>query len=544
MKRIQLLLLVIIFFVGVFFRFIHLGTIPIGFHLDEAIIGDNANFILHTGRDTDNVFLPLQTEVFGDYNPTGYAFLAIPSIKLLGLTEFATRFPGALLGSLTVVATFFLVFALFESTPIALLAAAFFAVSPWDIVLSRSSEETAVALFFVVSGFACLIYSIRKEQIRYLVGAFIFLTLSYFMYFTPRVFVPLFFLSFFIPYKYWWGKRREVYTKLFITTFLLLGAISFFLVFGLQGGASRFNQVSIFGFPATKLIQEEQIREDGVKQSPLVATRFFHNKPFSYAYTYVSNYLAYFSGDFLFMQGGPPIWFRIPQMGLFYLIELPFILYAIFRLCIERKKWTYLIFTWILLGPVAAAVTVDDIPNIRRALVIVPLVEALTAYGMVAFFATLPKKSKKVWFSLIALICLLSVAYFSHEYFIHAPINKNWYINEGFDTMVRDVKKVYNTYDHIVVTKDNGGMYSEVLFYMHYDPATYLKEGATKDAAYTGFGKFFFVPQACPAKDKDNRFPAGKILYVEKGTCGNAGGTKEEYIYRQDGSPVFHLVYE
>src|SRR6266403_4409631 len=105
MKKKHLLLLLIIFFVGVFFRFTHLATIPVGFHLDEAIIGDNANFILHTGRDTDNAFLPLQTEVFGDYNPTGYAYLAIPSIKVLGLTEFATRFPGAFLGSLTVFAT-------------------------------------------------------------------------------------------------------------------------------------------------------------------------------------------------------------------------------------------------------------------------------------------------------------------------------------------------------------------------------------------------------------------------------------------------------
>ncbi len=544
MKKKHLLLLLIIFFVGVFFRFTHLATIPVGFHLDEAIIGDNANFILHTGRDTDNAFLPLQTEVFGDYNPTGYAYLAIPSIKVLGLTEFATRFPGAFLGSLTVFATFFLVFALLESAPIALLAAAFFAVSPWDIVLSRSSEETAVALFFVVSGFALLIYSMRKESVAYLIGAFVFLVLSYFMYFTPRVFVPLFFLSLFLPWKYWWKKRHELFTKLFITSFILLGAISVFLVVGLTGGANRFNQVSIFGFPATKLVMDEQIREDGVKHSPLIETRLFHNKPLAYGYTYISNYLQYFTADFLFMKGGLPIWFRVPQLGLFYLIELPFILYAVFLLCKERKKWSYLLFAWLFLAPVAGAITVDDIPNVRRALLMVPIVEALTAYGMVAFFSAVPKKMKKFAIIFIGLVTLFSVGYFSHEYFVHSQINKNWYRNEGFDTMVHDVKQVYNTYDHIIVTKDNGGIYSEVLFYMNYDPAAYLSEGATKDAAYTGFGKFFFVPQACPATNKDDRFPKGKVLYVEKGTCGNAGGIKEEYINRQDGSPVFHLVYE
>jgi hypothetical protein len=542
------ILLGIILVLSLFVRFYNLTNIPSGFHIDEAIIADNAYSIMKTGKDTDNNFLPLQTEQFGDYNPTGYAYLAILPIKFLGLTIFAARSVGAVLSVLTVLGVFFLTYAFFERKNLSLLTALFVALSPWDIVLSRSTEETVSALVFIVFGFAFLIWGIKKERIRYLLLATILLFISYFMYFTPRLFVPLLLLAFFIPVKYWYAKRKTLFTKVFIGCFLLLSVIALFLVVGVKGGASRANQVSIFGFPETQLVMAEQIREDGIQDTPVLITHLFHNKPLAYSITFARNYLQYFSGGFLFTDGGLPIWFKVPQMGLMYLVELPFILYGLYWFFREKRSWSFIVIIWLLLAPVIAALTVDDIPNVRRALIMVPVLEMLAAYGVLAAYKNIPKKIQKVAVILFIVIFSFNSLYFFHEYFVHSPIHQNWYRNAGFGEMVATVQKDYQNYDKIIVTKSLGGIYPLILFYTKYDPATYQQEGFPKDKAYGGFGKFFFAEASCPSKDRDSRFPnVRKTIYVDNGDCPDypaLNKLEHTYIVGKDGVRIFRIVYE
>ncbi|MGA2911245.1 MAG: hypothetical protein ABSE17_01210 [Candidatus Levyibacteriota bacterium] len=547
-KLLTFFLLCGILLIALFARTYQLSSVPNGFHIDEAIIADNAYSIMHTGRDTDNNFLPLQTEVFGDYNPTGYAYLAILPIRFLGLTITAARSVGAILGVFAVLAVFFLAYSIFERINLSLLTSLFIALSPWDIVLSRSTEETAASLVFIVLGFACLIWSIKKQKIRYLLLATTSLFISYFMYFTPRLFVPLLFLAFFIPIKYWYEKRKTIFTKIFIGCFLFIGITAFLLVVVVKGGVSRANQISIFSFPETRLVMEEQIREDGVQHVSLLSTRVFHNKILDYSLTYTSNYLSYFTGEFLFIKGGLPIWFNVPEMGLIYLVELPFIIFGLYNVFREKRKWGFILFLWLLLSPVVASFTVDDTPNIRRSLVMVPAIEMFAAYGVIAAFEKV--KNKLRWLIVFVFIILFSLnsLYFFHEYFIHSPIHQNWYRDEGFDKVMALVKKNYQNYDKIVVSKSSGGNYPLVLFYMQYDPSLYLQEGHTKDKNDTGFGKFFFVNTACPSEDKDPNVPkVNKIMYIDDGKCRDYKALtvlKHTYILHLDGTKAFRIVYE
>lgn len=502
------------------------------------------NFIMQTGRDTNRSFLPLQTEVFGDYNPTGYVYLLIPLIKIFGFNIFSTRFVDAFFGSLAVFAVYFLVVSLFQNKTLALLSAGLFAFSPWDIVLSRSSEQAGLAVFFTVFGFGLLIYSIRKENIQYLILSCVFLLLSYFMYFTPRLFVPLLYLSFFIYWKYWWKKRKELFTRLFILSFIILSVFSAVLVLGTSGGTNRFNQVSIFGFPSTRLISEEQIREDGVMNNSIAVTRIFHNKILAYSYTFISNYLQYFSPEFLFMAGGYPVWLRVPQMGLIYLIELPFILIGVYRLSRENKPWAFILVLWLLIAPVVSALTTDDIPNVRRALNMAPVFEIIAAYGIYQTFKVIKSRNKYILAAALSILYIFSVSYFIHAYFTHSVIHENWYRSEVFENLISKVNKVYKDYDHIIVSKNIDGNYSEILFFMNYDPGSYFKDGAGKDTAYTGFGKFYFVPGECPVTNLDTKIPQGKNLFIENGVCKNKKlRTRQEYIYRLDHTAAYHLVY-
>jgi len=544
-RNIVLIILLSIFLFGTALRFYRLNEIPNGFHIDEAINGVNGYFILQTGKDSNNNRLPLQTEVFGDYNPTGYSYLSILPIKFLGLNEFSTRFPGALLGSLTIFASYLLAFSIFKSQKIGLLSAFLIAVSPWNIVFSRSSEQTVVSLFFVVLGFALVFLGFENKKLRLLIPGILLLSISFFMYFTPRVFVPVLFLTILIAFLIAWYKGENIRYKSFLFgSFMFLGVLAFFLVFVARGGGDRFKQVSVFGSLGTRLIMEEQIREDGIVGTNVKITQAFHNKVVNYLLTYISNYIDYFSGNFLFIKGGLPIWFSVEGMGLIYLTELPFLFVGLVILAKDKNKMYKIPLLWLLVAPIAAAITTDDIPNVRRSLIMFPMIEIISAFGFLHILQNRKKLLKIVIISFFGVLFICNFLYFLHQYFIHSSVHQNWYRNEGFGEMVKTVKNSYNDVDKIVITKNAGGIYPLILFYMKYDPRVYLAEGLSKDKDYTGFGKFFFVPQACPSTDKDDRFPkADKIIYIDKGECESKAPIKK-IIYRKDGTKVFHIVYE
>jgi len=316
----------------------------------------------------------------------------------------------------------------------------------------------------------------------------------------------------------------------------------FTLVFLIKGGTGRYNQVNIFSFPETKLVMAEQIQENGIAGTNNLVTRLFHNKVVNYSFAFISNYFEYFSGSFLFMKGGLPIWYNVPRMGLIYLTMLPFIALGVILLALNKNKTYKIPLIWILIAPITAAITTDDVPNINRAVVMFPMIEIIAAYGFLSFINKLRLRLKQITILLTSIFLLYNFLYFLEQYFVHAPFHRNWYRQEGFGEMVKTVKNSYSNVDKIIVTKSLGGIYPLVLFYMQYDPKEYLSEGSPKDKDYTGFGKFFFVPQACPSKEKDNRFPTGKNVYIDKGECEES--LSDKVILRKDGSRVFNIVYE
>lgn len=547
-KKITSLFLGAIFLIAFILRFYSLSSVPNGFHIDEASLGYNGYSLLLTGKDENNQKLPLYIDMFGDNRPSGYHYLTEVPIKFLGLNEFSTRFPGAIFGTLTVVSFFFLAQLLFKNKKVSLISSLLLAIASWHVVLSRASAETIVSLFFIISGFVLLLFSLQKQKPIYCFAAAATLSVSFFFYHTSRVFVPLlFFVS--ILYLYpTWIKSRKKYKISLLLPFFIISFISFSLVFLIKGGAGRFSQVNIFSYPETKLVLEEQIREDGMSKAPVSLTRAFHNKIINYSLTFASNYSDYFSGRFLFMQGGLPNWYKVPGLGLIYLVELPFILIGILYLVSSKNRYHKLPLIWLILAPVTAAFTVDDVPNIQRTIVLFPIIELIAAYGFIILTNRFKDFKYKAVITFSALFLIMNFSYFLHQYFVHSPVHKNWYRNEGFGNMVALVKKDYSGYDKIIVTKSLGGVYPLVLFYMEYDPSWYQKEGSPKDKSNMGFGKFFFADPECPSIDKSPTFPkVGKIIYIDNGNCPEYESLKNKkykYITRKDETRVFRIVYE
>lgn len=542
------IILGIILVFSLFLRVYNLSSVPLGFHIDEASLGYNGYSLLLTGKDENNHKLPLYIDMFGDQRPSGYHYLTVLPVKFLGLNEFTTRLPGAMFGSLTILSFFFLAQTLFKQRLISLISAFLISTAPWSVVLSRASAETIVALFFIITGYAFFITGFKNKKPVYFIAGAIIAIASFFFYHSPRVFVPLLFLCS-IVYLYPLWKNFKVSLKINLTlSFLLLSFVSFALVFLIAGGVGRFTQVNIFKAPEVRLVMEEQIREDGSMGLSVPATRIFHNKVINYANALISNYFDYFSGNFLFIEGGLPVWYKVPSMGLIYLIEFPFIILGVFYLLFSKDKLHKLPLIWLVLAPITASITVDDIPNVQRAIVLFPMLELIAAYGFVHFAGKFTGFKYKTFVGIFALLIIFNFFYFLHQYFIQAQIHRNWYRYEGFAKMMEIVKKDYSNFDKIVVSKSFGGIYPLVLFYMQYNPDTYQKEGSPKDMPGKGFGKFFFVTSACPSFDRDPNVPKlNKLIFIDNGTCPNYKSLKfrkHVYVNRKDGTQAFRIVYE
>jgi 4-amino-4-deoxy-L-arabinose transferase-like glycosyltransferase len=544
-KLITYLLLGLIFIIATFLRLYNLGSYPVGFHQDEASLGYNGYSLMLTGKDDNGNNLPLYIDMFGDNRPSGYHYLTILPIKFFGLNEFATRFPGAVFGSIMVFAVFFFASTIFKDRKLALVSSFLIAVSPWSVILSRASAEAIVSLFFILIGFGLLFGSWKNKRLIYLFFGTVSLILSLFFYHTPRIFVPGLFFVFISIFFSFLNKSSRKYKITFLLSFVLVSAVAVFLVFGVSGGTGRFNQVNIFTSFETNFLQNQQIQEDSSAGSNIIESRIFHNKITNIAFIFVKNYFDYFGFNFLFITGGFPLWYSIPRVGLLYLLELPFVLIGAYSLIKEKSAAFKIIIAWLLVSPMVPSITMDDVPNINRAIVMFPILDIVAGVGFLSFVKNF--KYRRIAAFSVGLLLLINIGYFLHQYFYNAKTHKSWYRNNGFAQMMKVVNENYNKADVIVISKYQGGIYPLVLFYSKYNPALYQKEGSPKDKDYSGFGKFFFVPQDCPSTQRTDLPKSITRLFIDKGDCiynKSLQNKKIKYIDREDGSRAFRIVYE
>ena len=172
-------ILLILFLVAALFRFWQLTKYPISLSMDEVAIGYNAYSILHTGKDEWGETLPLAFRSAGDYKAPVNIYLTVPFVAIFGLTEFATRLPSALLGSLSVIFLVLLLIKLKIVPQAAYLTGFWLCVLPWHIHFSRASFEAVTALFFLITGTYFFISWIEKKKQLLLIFSIISFSLSF-----------------------------------------------------------------------------------------------------------------------------------------------------------------------------------------------------------------------------------------------------------------------------------------------------------------------------------------------------------------------------
>ncbi len=537
----KLAFLIILFIFAFGLRIYKLGIVPPSPDWDEAAIGYNAYSILKTGRDEYGNFLPIVFRSFDDYKPPLTIYLTIPSVAIFGLNTFAVRFPSALLGSLTVVITYFLVKRLFEKnkTPIdadklALLSAFLLAISPWHLQFSRVAFETNLALFFNVAGVWLFLEGVKRPKF-WLLSAFFF-ALAPYTYHSARVFTPLLLAGLLIIF------RSEIFQQkkyaIFSALILFVLAIPLLLTLLSPEGRLRIKGVSVLTDQTGLLARDiTKIEEDQRNNFPF--TNIVHNRRLTYFLVIADGYLRHFDLKWLFLDGDIQR-HHAPGIGILYLWELPFLLIGIYQLFFMKNKASALVFWWFLMAPVPAAPT-TELPHAVRTLTFLPTFQIFIALGVLLSLKTISlwKMRSKLLLVPYFIFIIFNIVYYFHQYYVHLNPETSEYWQYGYKEAVDEVKRDYNKYDKIIVSTNLEQPNMFFLFYLKYDPKKYLEEGGTASGGFAVHRNKFAKFEFRPIDTKSEKFDSKTLLI---GTPGELPGGALKTIYYLDGKEAIKFV--
>ncbi|MDD4938311.1 MAG: hypothetical protein PHX34_04845 [Candidatus Shapirobacteria bacterium] len=465
--KIHKLLLISIILIAFTIRFINIDSTP-ALNPDEASLGYDAYSLILTSKDQHGVSWPIHFKSFGDYKPGGYVYLAIPFIKILGLTPLAVRLPNLILSLLTIFFLYKLILLLSKSPTLALLSSAVLALSPWHIHFSRGAWESQTALSFIIIGTYFFFKSIQK---KFLLNFFLFVffyIVSLYFYHSARIIAPLLALSLCILYFKFLIKKLPhiLWPILFGITLAIPVAISFLN----NGGAARFGGVGLTADLGPINRAQELINQHPNNQ---IIVKIIHNKRILYFISWGEKYTSHFNLNFLTINGDEVPRSKVPQMGQIYLLELPFLILGIIFLIktqLFSKKSKTFIFLFLFIAPLASSLTFQA-PSALRALPMVIPLSILISLGIYSFFIFIHKtKFTKLILIIFILSYIYSISYYFDSYFFHYAKRYPFAWQYGFDQLVPYLESQKNQYQNIYITNKYDQPYILFLFYSKYSP--------------------------------------------------------------------------
>lgn len=463
-----LLILISVLSVGLFLY--KMNVSPPALNADEASNAYDAYSILKTGKDQYGNFMPLRFKSFGDNKLPLLTYLAIPFIKIFGLTETGIRmvnFPFVLFFPVIV---FLLTKELLNKKGVSLLAAFLSALAPGLQMLGRQGSESYMTAFLLTLSFYLFLRFLKRQTLlNFFLFIFDFL-LCLFGYHSTRLWVGFYFLLFLF----------FIFKKKFSKWFLLVFVFAVFL-FGITDiiyKPTRIQSLLFFnnvGFSA----KINELRGEG-------GNRLLYNKLTIGAKDLTLEYLKYFSPQFLAINGDENYRFGYTSISPITPLEYLFIFIGLFYLFKNKEKWRYLILFMFVFSPISGTLSWAGESINRSVFVFIPIF-IITAYGAFIFL----QKQKAVVYCLMVLIYLIFSFYSWDFYFNHYPkravVLSSW--QAGYKELLAYVKENYSNFDKFYVTKKNGEPYIFFLFYLKYPPILYQKIASLSPPDEYGYGQ-------------------------------------------------------
>jgi 4-amino-4-deoxy-L-arabinose transferase-like glycosyltransferase len=543
MKR-ENLILILIILIAVLFRFWQLGKVPVAPDWDEASLGYNAYSVLKTGRDEYGTFIPAVLRSFDDYKPPLYMYLTIPSVAIFGLNIWAVRLPSALMGTLGVVGTYFLVNELIKLIDpkvrkkfiyLPLISTFLLAISPWHVHFSRIAFEANSGVFLNIWFLVFFFWGLKKFEFLNLSA--VCAALALYAYHSERVFIPLFLIFLFFSYRkqLFETYKIKLYIPFVIGLFIIIPLIITFIDPSswtrLKGTSALSDQTRILERSTKKIIDDQ-------KNGNIIG-QIFDNRRIVYIQKIAEGYLSHFSLRWLFITGDNDR-HHAPDMGLIYIIELPFLLLGMYSVAKNGGQVSKLLLFWLVISPIAASPT-SETPHAIRTLVVNPCLSIITSFGIVRLVELLKKYKSIIRTGIMILFVVLylfNIFYYLHMYYMHLNHDYSYNWQYGYKQAVEVAQNEYDKVDKIIVSTSLEQPYIFFLFYLKYPPAKYLAQGGTKSGGFAEF-RNKFDKYIFRKIDLSREVFDGKTLFI--GPPKEMSSNYFETIYYLDGSPAINI---
>lgn len=432
--------IIVILFIAGSLRLWNLDLMPPHLRNDEAALGYNAYSVLQTGKDEHGQFMPVIFQSFGDFKMGGYVYLTIPFIWIMGLNDFAVRFPSAIFGIISVWLIYKIVNLLFASKRLSLISASLLALSPLNMVFSRGAWEVNVSLSLTLAAVLFFLKAVKEKEVCMVLSA-IFFGLTLLTSHTAKLSTPILLLILAVSF---FKSLKKISIKFILLSFLI--GLIFAVPVGLsiiEGKITRLTTLSIFSY------------ESGYPLIQSISNRWF----------------SLYSPSILFIKGDTNPQHGAPGTGPFLLLDSILLMLGVISLI---RKGTFaqkfFIFSSALFLSSPSVLTIEKV-NFERVLpVFIPII-ILVSLGLDGLLGNLKdKKYTKIIWPFFISVYLLNYVYFLDSYFIHGhKKNDAWQV--GYKQIFEKVKPFKSR--EIIVEQSLEQPYIFLLFYQKYDPVKY-----------------------------------------------------------------------
>lgn len=472
-----------------------LGSAPPGLDADEVSMGINAYAIARTGRDEYGTVLPLAFRAYGEYKRPAYVYVTAPVVGVLGLSPFSVRLPGALVGTLSVPLVYFIARRLTRSAQVGLLAALFFAFSPWALQLGRGAREVSLFLFALLAMMAALLGALRatrqldgqRRAGALLVAGALAGILALYSYPSGLLVAPLLAL---LPLGVYRQRTRRLPRGAVITgAALVLVALIPLGVQLLDGRAlARASQTSLLGKGEIAEQAAQRLTRD-LRNAPAALTPLIHladSKWMILGRLMADAYLAHFSPGYLFTRGDPEWRHHASDTGQLLLWDAPALVLGLAVLARGWRRPGYrLLGGWLLLGPLPAALA-ENAPHAVRSYPMLPALCIVTALGAQWGWRWLTR-ARPIWPARLTQVIwpalfVLSALFYFKAYYRDYPLEHDTAWSSGWLEAFQFAKGEVQSgrAQRVVVPPEVREGYAYLLFATGYDPREYLANGGSR----------------------------------------------------------------
>ncbi len=414
------ILLVIIAFASICFRFLWLDKFPGGMDADQIEVALSIKTFHLFGTDSSGV--KFYNSIFSNNTKAGIA--ALPSIILapfaffnLNLTNIRTIF--VLVNILTIILLALLVNDFTNDKRLSYITFFVGILNPWLYSYSRMPTEAPFALLILV--FA--IYLLFKKKRKNIFISLPFFILSFYSYFG---FKPLLYLlvPWLLSLHYLFNSKKDL-RKYIIFTLIFIAFSSIYFIFSRLSGSDTFSRRSaeelVLLNPESVSVRVDEYRRASINfpyKDVLI------NKYTFTALEFVRKYTSWISSDFLFWKGDMRGIYIFGDHGLFYLIDFVFMIVGILALN-KFKKLKSVLFSLFIIAPIPTALSLNGDSFYYRGVLFIPVFIILISLGINYSYKKVNNQIRLYYFPFLLFVYMVFFLIFLMFYFFRYPVKQH-----------------------------------------------------------------------------------------------------------------------